>query len=411
MEFMNNAIQVPDVRKQEECIVFLDVLEKAGEGTYNAYVDFRTIKDLTLFRELNQEVNANFGETNTYILLRSVRSSKRLLRGCYYRLNMELLLVSQYQQAEDSFFVSRIYDLGNMQEPEGEEAEVLQSHEPLDPEDLFVNHANNNMVLTEVVNNNLNLVVRDVGQANWNELLDGDQIKVVYDLGAKLQATKAEVQCLYERRRQDLERDKPLLVLSHWDMDHIHCLRYLSEEDIKKAFSGCICVDKMKSLTSSRIYGRLVSALGAANVSCPQPPARTDGIAMHLWRSSGNLFFYQGENGRNINYSGMCMFVRGLQKSAALTGDVKLIQAKSMYDAEIQKGDLSAQHVLVAPHHGGDNEASNRVYSTPTTEVMISVGANNSYGHPDKYMLKFLTRLCHNNVKRTDENGDIFTSL
>lgn len=47
-----------------ECIVYLDFLKKQDVGVYNAYVDFRQIKDLKLFIQSNEH-NQNFGEINT----------------------------------------------------------------------------------------------------------------------------------------------------------------------------------------------------------------------------------------------------------------------------------------------------------------------------------------------------------
>lgn len=47
-----------------ECIVCLDFLKKQDVGVYNAYVDFRQIKDLKHFIQSNEH-NQNFGEINT----------------------------------------------------------------------------------------------------------------------------------------------------------------------------------------------------------------------------------------------------------------------------------------------------------------------------------------------------------
>lgn len=78
------------------------------------------------------------------------------------------------------------------------------------------------------------------------------------------------------------------------------------------------------------------------------------------------------------------MFVSGKIKSANFTGDIKLIQAKYVYDQEKEFNSNTIDgHILVAPHHGGDYGKKARSYSQPTTDVVISVGAGNSYGHPE----------------------------
>jgi len=132
---------------------------------------------------------------------------------------------------------------------------------------------------------------------------------------------------------------------------------------------------------------------------------------MHLWKRVGNVSIYRGEKSTNINYCGLCIFVKGIQKSVNFTGDVRLIQAKNIYDQELQQNLITKKHVLIAPHHGGENITKHRVYSNPTTEVVISVGAKNIYGHPSRNMLSYLLSLCNHNLYRTDINGDVNISI
>lgn len=69
------------------CIVYLDNLKKIGDRTFDAYVDFRLQRDLNYFINSSQR-NEGFGEINTYLELRSLKTNKRLLPGCYYKLNL-----------------------------------------------------------------------------------------------------------------------------------------------------------------------------------------------------------------------------------------------------------------------------------------------------------------------------------
>lgn len=261
-----------------------------------------------------------------------------------------------------------------------------------------------------MTNANLTLNVRNVDQANWNEVLMDDRIELVYDLGAPLNASKNDVQTIFDARRRFLERDKPILIISHWDIDHIHCLRYMNLQAMQDCFRKFICVDAMKSLTSQKIYNNVCVALGAGNVYCVRPACRGDGISMHLWKRVGNISIYAGEKSSNINYCGLSMFVKGMHSSVLFSGDIRLIQAKNIYDQELQHNLRTNNHILIAPHHGGDNTAKHRKYSAPTTEVIISVGSNNNYGHPNELMLTYLRMLCYN-IYRTDVDGDIAIPL
>lgn len=152
-----------------------------------------------------------------------------------------------------------------------------------------------------------------------------------------------------------------------------------------------------------------MSALGAQNVVCLPLPPRTNGIDMHLWRKCGDVSFYQAERSRNINYCGILMFVKGNSSSANYTGDLRLSQAKNAYQQEITAGINTQKHILVAPHHGGDYGVSFRKYTMPCDSILISVGAGNGYGHPQKDMLSYLNSL--GTVERTDFVGDIIKQL
>lgn len=392
--------------RQQECIVYLEAYEKVGDGILDAYIDFRQRKDLLLF---SRATNYDNNSKATFIELLGLKSAKRLRRGCYYKLNLDFIKNYQIARNENSLIIGGSYDLNNMQLPKGETDEVLQSHEALDPEEMSEANVPQGAVFDIKREDDLKLFVKDVGQANWNELRSGDLVKAVYDAGAELHASPREVRNIIASRKNDLMRSKPVLVISHWDMDHIHCLKEMDVNDIRACFSKLVCPNKLKSLTSKDVMKDFKSALGAANVFCLPLPGRTNGIAMHHWRREGCVSIYRAESSSQINYCGLVMFVCGGNRSANYTGDCKLIQAKNVYDQEMAHGLLTRDHVLVAPHHGGDYGAKNRQYSLPCDNILISVGANNGYGHPQSDMLRYLSRL--GTVEQTQNVGDIVKDL
>lgn len=389
----------------QECIVYLESYYKVEDGIANAYIDFRQLKDFVMFRQI-AELPENSG---SYIEFLSLKSSKRLMQGCYYKLNLNLLKEFNLEQRSNSLIIGGSYDMSEMERPEDEEDELLQRHKPLEPEEMSKSNLPLRLQVNIPTTNNMSLFVKDVGQANWNELRLGDNIVVLYDAGAGLYASKEEIESIFNSRKDDLELSKPILVISHWDIDHIHCLKLLSQNDIPKFFSMLICVDKIKSMTAGHIYDNFKNALGTQKVCCVPPAAKTNGIDMHQWRSMGCISIYLGEKSRSVNYCGIAMFVKGPTKSANYTGDCRLAQAKSVYDQETAQGINTLNHVLVAPHHGGDCGAKYRIYSVPCDEIAISVGARNKYNHPHNDMLHYLKQFC--NVKRTDIVGDILINL
>lgn len=402
-----NGRTIAKLIREPECIVYLDTYIKAGDGIVDAFIDFRQLKDLVMFRRI-AELLENSG---SIIELRSLKSAKRLMRGCYYKLNLKLLKNFVFTRNENSFLIGGSYDLSKMEVPTDDDSELLQQHEPLEPEELRHRNVPQELPILFSATNDMKLFVKDVDQANWNELRYGNRIVILFDAGAKLHASKSEVEAIFNSRSIDLEQSKPILVLSHWDMDHIHCLKLIAQKDIPRYFSKLICVDKIQSITAEDVYDKFLKSLGKKNVYCVSPAARTNGIDMHLWRDMGCILLYLGEQSRNINYCGIAMFVKGTQKSGNYTGDCRLTQAKSVYDQEIQKGISTNKHVLIAPHHGGDYGATYRHYSIPCNHIAISVGSNNGYGHPNDYMLRYLNGLCFRGVWRTDNKGSFLVDL
>lgn len=236
-----------------DCIVYLAHLVKIESGIFDAYIDFRLDRDLYYFVSSNPQ-NQDFGKTKTYIELRALKTTRRLSAGCYYKLNLDLLNRCDFTVNEESLVIGRSYDLKSIEFLDYNDQDLLQSHDVLDRNDLMHNHENGRLQIPDFFECDLFLLVRDVSQANWNELLDGNNItRIVYDIGAELHANQAIVRGLFNSRFDTLKRDKPILVISHWDIDHYQCLECASIQEIRTCFSKFVCMDMMKSLTSQRI--------------------------------------------------------------------------------------------------------------------------------------------------------------
>jgi len=248
-----------------DCIVYLDEITRNPDGSFNAYLDFRTKNDVALFKQAFQN-NAEFDEQRSYLYIKSVKSCKRLIHDCYYKLNLDLLKNAQVIGSDklDSFVVGIAFDLGKMPQPvpKDESSELLQSHDPMDPSEMQIGDANESIDLPQFNGKDLRIAVRNVGQGNWNELLDGDKVLVVYDIGANRNARRDVIDALFKTREDDLMRYKPILVLSHWDIDHYICLKGLTSSQISLCFSKCICVNKIMSISATLTYLKVKASLG-----------------------------------------------------------------------------------------------------------------------------------------------------
>lgn len=406
--------EIIERHQPSDLIVYLDYHSKVSDGGCDLILDFRQNKDFQNFVSHFIEIKKE-GVPGSYIHIIGYTTNKRLMRGCYYQLNVQLLKRAKFRPITDSylFIAEFVFPEGALKE---EDDELLQSHQLLDPAEMLWNGVqqriapNNQVRLTD-----LQLHVADVGQANWNELRWNGYTIVQYDMGADLHATKQQVDAIYKTHVPQVKPNtKAFLVISHWDMDHIHCLCSMTAKDLQDTFCMVWCPDVLKSETARRILEKLNNALTAANVHCVAPhhhATRTQYHMHHLQQLNSHIRLDIGENRRNINHSGIVMFVEGNTASANYTGDCLLSQADEVLQDALAKGSTQTEHILVAPHHGGANPTITMHY-TPNhpisrTHVVVSVGNGNSYGHPDAKMFAYLQSLANAGVKQTNKYGDV----
>ncbi len=84
-----------------------------------------------------------------------------------------------------------------------------------------------------------------------------------------------------------------------------------------------------------------------------------------------------------------------------LSGDVELSAQARLLDARV---DLSAE-VIKVPHHGSRYTSPELFSATRARIALVSVGADNRYGHPSPFTMRLLA---HTGalVLRTDTSGD-----
>ena len=107
---------------------------------------------------------------------------------------------------------------------------------------------------------------------------------------------------------------------------------------------------------------------------------------------------------KSNDYSAVIM-IEYLSKKILLTGDA---------DAEIEQrlinlyGDSLKADILKVAHHGSSDSTSiNFMSKVKPTYAVISVGKNNSYGHPTQNVLQILNSTVGTNIYRTDIQGNI----
>ncbi len=186
-----------------------------------------------------------------------------------------------------------------------------------------------------------------------------------------------------------------LVVASHADADHIGGL-----EEVVRAYRPKFFMDNGIPHDTAT-YRELLEAVRDAGSQLVSPTARRIGLG----DASLQVIPPPGEEsmGNNDNSVGVVVSYGGF--GAALTGDAE--QPEFVWWQENAADLLREVEVYKAAHHGspnGDSPESMAAFSPET--VIISVGADNDYGHPSAEALA-LYEEADATVYRTDESGTV----
>lgn len=109
---------------------------------------------------------------------------------------------------------------------------------------------------------------------------------------------------------------------------------------------------------------------------------------------------YVGDNKENLNLSSIIIKMKYNNLSYLFTGDT---------EADVEnKIDFGKINILKVAHHGSDTSSSEKFVNETAPEVaIISVGKDNSYGHPSNEIIKRYEKV-GSKIYRTDEVGNIF---
>ena len=122
-----------------------------------------------------------------------------------------------------------------------------------------------------------------------------------------------------------------------------------------------------------------------------------------LCLDGANITIFPSYDGDDSNESGLCILFQPENCDILITGD----RATTGERALLEHTQLPDLEILVAGHHGSKNSTSWDLLSATRPEiVLISVGENNSYGHPDWETMERLG-LFGCKIYRTDLEGTI----
>lgn len=206
------------------------------------------------------------------------------------------------------------------------------------------------------------VLVRDVGQASFSSLIDAQGKALIhFDVGFPISFN----QHTFPKRFQSEPTEKPLVVLSHWDWDHLHaafalphlrdCLWIAPRQRIGPGAARLAIILAAKGNLLVWQAGSATTFPGGTLMNCTGPVANQNdtGLALHVTLASG--------------------------RTALLVGDADYQRLPASYAS------LGSITHLVATHHGARFHSlapQIPLPSVPASTMVISYGTRNVYRHP-----------------------------
>lgn len=186
-----------------------------------------------------------------------------------------------------------------------------------------------------------------------------------------------------------------LVIASHPDADHIGGL-----EAVVRHYEPGLYLDNGLAHTTQAYFG-LLEAVRDTGAQVVPPTARRIGLG----DASLQVLPPPGDESLGNNDNSVGVIVSYGEFDVALTGDAE--QAQFSWWQENVPELLREVEVYKSSHHGSSNGDSIESVTTFSPEtVVVSVGLDNSYGHPDQAVLELYTGVGAQ-VYRTDLHGTV----
>jgi competence protein ComEC len=237
----------------------------------------------------------------------------------------------------------------------------------------------------------------DVGQGDALVLRAGGGSAVVIDAGPDPRAVDG---CL---RRLGVDR-VPLLVLTHFHADHVDGLagvldhREVDEVEVTRLADPPGGVAAVAAETAGAGLATVVATYGATRTV-------GDVTLQVLWPTPASPTTGPGD-GSTANEASVVLLAEVAGVRLLLTGDIEPVGQAAL--ARALPG--LRVDVLKVPHHGSRYQDHDWLTSLGARYAVVSVGADNDYGHPAAETLDALARQ-GTEVLRTDRDGDVVVAV
>jgi len=240
----------------------------------------------------------------------------------------------------------------------------------------------------------LHFVLLDIGQGDAILITTPNHQRILVDGGPDLS--------LLERLGEELsffDRTIDLLILTHQDGDHITAFPALLER---------YDIDRILLTGTANMNSRYEAFLDAADRSGAEIIiAQADhdldlggGVILDVLWPKQSLF---GEKVKETNNASLMAKLMYKDNEILLTGDIE----EKTEEELLKAGDDLRADILKVPHHGSKTSSSTGFLLAVDPDLaLISVGSENTYGHPHPTVLARYEKL-RIPVRRTDQEGGI----
>lgn len=255
-------------------------------------------------------------------------------------------------------------------------------------------------------NSKTTIVFCDVGQGDGAYIRIKNRIDILIDAGPG----RKILECL-GKYMPFYDRSIELAIISHAQKDHFGGFLYILDRyDVKKFWMSEI-------YNNNKSYRNLLDKIGTKDIFIESPKAGensefegakieffwpTDNFITQNSFDENNTSTYFRSTLKDLNDFSLIFSLKLEEANILFTGDA----SPYVLNRLLQEPKIKTT-ILKIPHHGSKNGLNLAFLklADPTYGV-ISLGKNNSYGHPHKEILDILTTQ-KVIIKRTDEEGDI----
>ncbi|HEX7542689.1 MAG TPA: hypothetical protein VF385_01235 [Patescibacteria group bacterium] len=240
------------------------------------------------------------------------------------------------------------------------------------------------------------IVFCNVGQGDATYIRIKNKIDVLIDSGPD----KSSLSCL-GKYMPFWDRKIELAFLSHPNNDHYNGYFFILDR---------YKIDKFITVNSSVVsttYKKLLSKISDKKI-----PLLFKVTGDKIKVEDGQFIFYwppiSFTSSNDNDFSSVILFESGSVAHNALTFRVLFTgDASPFVLGRLSHGAIKKIDILKVPHHGSKNGLTKIFLDLADPKMaVISVGKNNSYGHPHKQVLDML-KAKNINIRRTDVEGDV----